>query len=187
MTSIAEQYPAPSIHRNDKKAYLLIGVFSFVVFTAIVLLGRYKLNVDPGFDVHIFAGINAILNSTVAVLLVAAFVAVRQRKYQLHKKLMYAALILSVLFLIFYIAHHLLSADTKYGGAGAIRTVYFVILITHIFLAAIILPFILLTAYRALTAQYSAHRKLARYTWPLWLYVAVSGPVVYLMIRPYYV
>lgn len=99
---------------------------------------------------------------------------------------MITALVLSVLFLVSYIAHHLLAGETKFGGTGTIKMIYLMILFTHIFLAAIILPFILFTAYRALTAEFSLHKKLGRYTWPLWLYVAVTGPVVYLLISPYY-
>ncbi len=101
-------------------------------------------------------------------------------------RLMFTALILSLVFLVCYIAHHLFGGETKFGGTGTIRLVYFIILVTHIFLAAIILPFILFTAYRALTADWPAHRKLAKYTWPLWLYVAITGPLVYLMITAYY-
>jgi putative membrane protein len=88
--------------------------------------------------------------------------------------------------LVFYIAHHLFAGETKFGGVGTIRLVYFIILATHILLAGIILPFILFTAYRALTGEFEKHKKLARYTWPLWLYVAITGPVVYLFISPYY-
>lgn len=175
-----------SIQKNDKKAAWLIGVFSVVVFAAVVVLGKVKLQVDLGFDVHIFAAINAILNSIIAVLLVAALWAVKQKKFILHKKLMFTALLLSVLFLISYILHHLLSGDTKFGGTGIVKSIYLIILITHIILAAIILPFILYTAYRALTAEFSKHKKLAKYTWPLWFYVAVTGPIVYCMIKPYY-
>ena len=188
------------MQKNDKQARLLIGVFSFVVFAAVVLLSRIKLDVDLGFDVHIFAAANAVINSLIAVLLIAALVAVKQRKYQLHKKMMMAALWLSVVFLVSYIAHHLLAGDTRYGDAnldgvvdaselaavGAMRYVYLIILLTHIFLAAVILPFILFTAYRGLTAEFAAHRKLAKITWPLWLYVAITGPVVYFLISPYY-
>jgi putative membrane protein len=177
----------PSIKKNDKQAKLLIGVFSFVVFAVIVTLGRMpKLDVDLGFDIHIFAAVNAVINSIVAVLLIWAYLAARQKKYLLHKRVMFWAMYLSILFLVSYIAHHLLAGDTKFGGEGAIRYVYFFILITHIFLAAIILPFILFTAYRGLTGEFEKHRKLSKYTWPLWLYVAITGPVVYLMISPYY-
>lgn len=177
----------PSIKKNDRKAKALIGIFSAVVFLVIVALGRLpKPDIDLGFDPHLFARVNAVINSLVAILLIAAYVAVRKKRYERHKKFMFAAMYLSVAFLVSYIAHHLLAGDTKYGGEGAIRYVYFILLITHIFLAAIILPFILFTAYRGLTGEYEKHKKLSRYTWPLWLYVAVSGPLVYLMISPYY-
>lgn len=174
------------IKKNDKQAKLLIGVFSFVVFAAVVLLSNFKLTVNLGFNVHLFAAFNAIVNTIIAILLIAALVAVKTKHYLLHKKLMITALILSVLFLVSYIAHHLLAGETKFGGTGSIKVIYLFILFTHIFLAAIILPFILFTAYRALTAEFSLHKKLARYTWPLWLYVAVTGPIVYLFISPYY-
>lgn len=179
-------FPAPTFKKNDKQARWLIGIFSFVVFAAVVLLGRIQLDVDPGFDVHIFATINAVINTIIAFLLLGALVAVKNGKYILHKQMMMAALLLSVLFLVSYIAHHLLSGSTVFGGEGTIRTIYYIILITHIFLAAIILPFILFTAYRALTGEFDTHKKLAKITWPLWFYVAVTGPVVYLMISPYY-
>ena len=190
----------PSLQKNDKQARWLIGIFSVVVFTAVVLLSRFKLEVDLGFDVHIFAAVNAGLNSAIAVLLVLALAAVKNKKYLLHKRLMITALIFSVLFLVSYITHHLLAGEAKFGDSnhdgivseeeksvvGGLRMVYFLILGTHIFLAAVILPFILFTAYRALTAEYALHKKLSRITWPLWLYVAITGPVVYFMISPYY-
>lgn len=176
----------PLFKKNDKQARWLIGIFSVVVFLVVVFLGNFKLEVDLGFDIHIFARINAVINTLIAILLVAALVAVKSKKYVLHRQMMMTALVLSVLFLLSYIAHHLLAGDTKYGGEGAIRMVYFIILISHIFLAAVILPFILFTAYRGLTGEYASHRKLAKITWPLWFYVAVTGPVVYLMISPYY-
>ncbi|MEK7200028.1 MAG: DUF420 domain-containing protein [Bacteroidota bacterium] len=189
-----------SITKNDKTAKWLIGIFSVIVFTAVVVLGKFRLELDPGFNVHIFATINAFINSAIALLLVAALVAVKNGKYRLHKRLMTTALILSVLFLVSYIAHHILAGEAKFGDSnhdglvseeekllvGNIRIIYYFILTTHIILAAVILPFILFTAYRALTAEYALHKKLARITWPLWLYVAVTGPVVYWLISPYY-
>ena len=190
----------PAIEKNDKKAKLFIYTVSFVVFAAVVFLSKYKLKVDLGFDVHAFAKINAVINSLVAVLLLAGLFTVKQKNYELHKKIMLSAILLSVLFLLSYIAHHLLAGDTKYGDlnhdgilsidekmlAGNLRMIYYFILITHIPLAAIILPFILFTAYRALTGEYDKHKKLVRITWPVWFYVAVSGVIVYLMINPYY-
>jgi putative membrane protein len=176
----------PVIQKNDRKAKWLIGIFSIVIFTVIVILGRVKLEINAGFDVHIFAKLNAIINSIVSGLLIAALVAVKWKYYLLHKRLMMTAMILSILFLISYIAHHLLAGDTKFGGTGTIRYVYYAILGTHILLAALILPFILFTAYRGFTAEWQRHRKLARWTWPIWFYVSVTGVVVYLMISPYY-
>ncbi len=177
----------PLLKKNDKQARLLIFVVSFVVFAAVAVLSKVELEVNLGFDIHVFALINAVINSMVSILLVLALVAVKNKKYVQHKNYMMIAIVLSVLFLVSYIAHHLLAGDTAFGGEGAIRYVYFFILITHIFLAAIILPFILFTAYRSLTGEYDKHKKLAKYTWPLWFYVSVTGVVVYLMISPYYV
>jgi len=189
-----------SIEKNDKKAKWLIGICSVVVFSLIALISRYKLDVDLGFNVHIFATANAFINTTIAILLVAALIAVKNKHYLLHKRLMTVALILSILFLVSYIAHHLLAGEAKFGDSnhdgivsddeklqvGNIRLVYYFILSTHIILAAVILPFVLFTAYRALTAEFETHKKLAHITWPLWFYVAVTGPVVYWMISPYY-
>ena len=176
-----------TMKENDKQAKWLIGIFSFVVFAAVTILSKFKLQLDLGFNVHIFAAINAVINSIIAVLLVAAVMVVKKGNYLLHKKLMMSALILSILFLVSYIAHHLLAGETKFGGTGAIKVVYLIILFTHIFLAAIILPFILFTAYRALTGNYPKHKRLAKITFPLWLYVAITGPVVYFLISPYYI
>lgn len=175
-----------SLRKNDKTARWLILTVSLVVFAAVVLLSRVKLEVHLGFDEHLFAKLNAIINSVVSLLLIFGLITVKQRKYALHRKVMIAAIILSCLFLISYICHHLFTGETTFGGKGSIRYVYFLILITHIVLAAVILPFILYTAYRGLTAEWPAHRKLAKITWPVWLYVSITGVVVYLMISPYY-
>ena len=190
----------PLLAKNDSKARVFIGIVSFVIFTAIVILSRVELKVDLGFDVHIFALINAWINSLVSILLVLGLIAVRSRRFVLHKNIMIAAMIFSIAFLVSYISHHLLAGDTKFGdlnhdkeldaeellAVGKTRLIYFIILITHIFLAAVILPFILFTTYRGLIAEWAKHRKLAKITWPIWLYVSVTGVIVYLMISPYY-
>jgi putative membrane protein len=176
----------PSLIKNDKKAKLLIYTVSIVVFAAVVILSKYKLQVNLGFDVHLFAKANAIINTMVAVLLLAGLFTAKQKNYVLHKKIMLSAIVLSVLFLLSYIAHHLFAGETKFGGEGISKTIYYIILFSHIPLAAIILPFILFTAYRALTGEYEKHKKLVRITWPVWFYVAVTGVLVYLMISPYY-
>ena len=140
------------------------------------------------------------INSSVCLLLMAGLIAVKQRKYALHKKIMQAAIVLSILFLISYICHHLFAAETKFGdsnhdgilsddersAAGSLRIIYYFLLATHIPLAAIILPFILFTAYRALTGEYDKHKKLVRITWPVWFYVATTGVIIYIWISPYY-
>lgn len=189
-----------ALPKRDKKAYWLIGIFSVVVFTAITALGNFKLNLHSDFDVHIFAKINAVINIAVSILLIAALIAVKNGKYKLHRNVMITAMLLSILFLVSYIAHHLLAGEARFGDinhdgilsaeeklqAGSLRVFYLILLSTHIILAAIILPFVLFTAYRALTSDWPAHKKLAKYTWPLWFYVAVTGPVVYFLISPYY-
>ena len=172
--------------KNDARARVLIIAVSVIVFAAIVALGKIKLAVHLGFNEHIFARINAAINSAVSLLLLSGLIAVKNKKYLLHKRIMLTAIILSCLFLISYICHHLFTGETKFGGEGSIRYVYYFILGTHIILAAIILPFILFTAYRSMIGEFARHKKLARITWPIWFYVAVTGVVVYFMISPYY-
>lgn len=189
-----------TFQKNDKKAYWLIITFSIIVFTAVAALGNFKLSIHTDFDVHVFAKINAVINTAVAVLLVSGLAAVKSKNYLLHRNIMITAILLSLLFLISYIAHHLLAGDARFGDinhdgvlsneeklkAGGLRIFYLLLLSTHILLASVILPFILFTAYRALTSEWPAHKKLAKYTWPLWLYVAITGPAVYFLISPYY-
>ena len=176
----------PSMKKNDALAKKLIYTVSIVVFAAVVILNRIQLNIALPFSPHVFATISAGLNSLVAVLLVAGLVTAKNKSYLLHKKIMLTAIVLSVLFLLSYIAHHLLATETHYGGEGAMKIIYYLILFTHIPLAGIVLPFILFTAYRALIGEYAAHKKLTRITWPIWFYVAVTGVIVYWMISPYY-
>lgn len=191
----------PSIAKNDPKAKTLIWIVSIVVFAAVAFLSKYKLAIDIGFNPHMFAKLNSVINSIVAILLITGLIAIKQKKYLLHKRIMLTSIVLSVVFLVSYIGHHLLAGESRYGDtnhdgiisdaeklhAGGLRLFYYFLLITHIPLAAIILPFILFTAYRALTGEYEQHKKLTRITWPIWLYVAISGVIVYLLISPYYI
>ena len=186
--------------KNDKKARIFIFLFSAIVFTAVVVLSRVKLNANLGFDVHLFAKANAVINSCVAVLLIVALIAVKAKNYKLHRNIMLTAMFLSVLFLVSYICHHLFAGETRFGdvnhdglisdmekaAVGSTRIIYYILLGTHIPLAGIILPFILFSAYRALTGEFDKHKKLVRITWPIWFYVAVTGVLVYWMISPYY-
>jgi putative membrane protein len=189
-----------ALAKNDRKARIYIFAFSAIVFIAVTALERVTLNVDLGFNPHVLALINALINSVVAILLVAGLITAKKGAYRVHKKIMLSAIGLSVLFLITYIGHHLFAGSTWYGdtdrngvvdatekaAAGTSRIVYFVLLSTHILLAGVSLPFILFTAYRALINENTQHRKLAKITWPLWFYVAVTGPLVYWMISRYY-
>jgi putative membrane protein len=190
----------PVIEKNDRKAMVIIFSLSIIVFLAVALLNRFKLNVDLGFNPHVFAKFNAVINATVAFLLITALVAVKNKNYKMHKNIMLLAMVLSTLFLVSYILHHGLSGDTMFGDSnhdgkvddtekalvGSKRIIYLLILLTHIPLAAIILPFILYSVYRGLTGEFDKHKKLVRYTWPIWFYVSVTGVIVYLMISPYY-
>jgi putative membrane protein len=190
----------PVLKKNDKLAYILIGVFSVIVLAVVTFLSKFTLDVELPFDKHIFALINAVINSAVAILLIAGLIAVKQKNYTVHKSIMLTAMILSLLFLVTYIAHHLLAGEAKFGDAnfdgvvddaekallGNTRPFYLILLGTHIVLAATSLPFILFTAYRALTSDFAAHKALSKKVWPIWFYVAVTGPIVYLMIKQYY-
>ena len=178
--------PQPILEKNDARARWLIFTSSIVVFAAIAFLSRVKVEVELGFDKHLFAKLNALINTAVSVLLMIGLIAVRRRRYLLHKRLMITAIILSCAFLISYVCHHLFTGETKYGGTGSLRYIYFFILGTHILLAAIILPFVLFSAYRGLTGEYAKHRKISKITWPIWLYVSITGVLVYFMISPYY-
>lgn len=191
---------ALTIAKNDKRARMLIIGFSIIVFIAVTALERVTLNVHLNFDEHIFARINAIINSIVALLLVAGIITAKNRRYITHKYIMLTAMSLSVLFLVSYILHHLFAGSTLFGDtdgngivsdaektqAGFLRYIYFFVLGTHILLAGVSLPYILFSAYRALIGENPAHRKLAKVTWPMWFYVAVTGPLVYLLISQYY-
>jgi len=190
----------PSLPKNDRKASWLIIAFSVIVFTAITALEKIHVKVNLGFDPHLFALVSALINSLVALLLVAGLVTAKKGLYRVHRKIMLTAMALSILFLVCYILHHLLAGPTLYGdldrngvvdaaekaAAGTGRYVYFFLLSTHILLAGLSLPFILFTAYRALIGEYARHRKIARITWPLWFYVALTGPIIYAMISRFY-
>ena len=158
---------------------------SIVIPLVVALLFGVKLpNVEPlGFLPPIYAAVNGLT----AILLVVAVLAVKNGKLGMHKKLMTACIVLSLAFLVMYVAYHMTSDSTSFGGEGIVKYVYFFILVTHIILSIVIIPLVLRTYAKAYLKNYEAHRKLAKITFPLWLYVAVTGVVVYLMISPYYV
>lgn len=190
----------PVIKKNDTLARWLIFSVSLIVFLVVVILKNVRWEVSLPFNVHFFAQLNAAINTLVAIALLGGLYFAKKANYQRHKRIMMRAIFLSVLFLLSYIAHHLLAGNTYFGdtdhdglvsaaetaAAGPWRNIYYFILLTHIPLAGIILPFILFTAYRSLCGEYEKHKKLARITWPIWFYVAVTGVLVYVLISPYY-
>jgi putative membrane protein len=169
---------------DEKKYNKLIVVLSVAIPLVVAALFGIKIpNVEPlTFLPPIYASINAFT----AVILVIAFWAITNKKIKLHQRLMQTAIICSVLFLVMYVAYHMTSDSTKYGGEGVLKYVYYTILITHIVLSVVVIPFVLITYVRAMTQNFVMHKKIARITFPIWLYVAVSGVLVYIMISPYY-
>ncbi|WP_418509084.1 DUF420 domain-containing protein [Corallibacter sp.] len=170
--------------QDEKKYNKWIVVLSVLIPIVVAVLFGIKIpNVEPlTFLPPIYATINAIT----ALVLVIAFWAITNKKRKLHERLMKFAIMLSVAFLAMYVAYHMTSDSTKYGGEGVLKYVYYIILITHILLSIVIIPFVLITYVRAITNNFERHKKIARITFPLWLYVAITGVVVYIMISPYY-
>ncbi|TYP99650.1 putative membrane protein [Tenacibaculum adriaticum] len=173
------------ISSEEKKYKRFITIVSIVIPIAVAALFGIKIpNVAPlSFLPPIYASINAIT----AILLIAAVMAIKKGNRKLHEQLNTAAIICSALFLVMYVAYHMTSNSTAFGGEGMIKYVYYFILITHILLSIVIIPFVLITFMRARLGNFPQHKKIAKITFPLWLYVAVTGVVVYLMIAPYYV
>lgn len=174
-----------SMMLNEKKYNRLIIVLSVLIPIVVAVLFGVKIpNVEPlSFLPPIYASINALT----ALVLVFAFMAIQKKNVKLHKQLMTFAIVLSTLFLVMYVAYHMTSDSTKFGGEGLIKYFYYFILITHIVLSIVVIPFVLITFLRGLTNQVEKHKKIAKITFPLWLYVAITGVVVYIMISPYYV
>jgi len=173
----------------EKKYNKLIIAVSIVIPVVVAILFGVKLK-DLGYNVEplsMLPPIYATINGFTAVVLVVAVLAIKKGNQRLHERLMKLAIALSLVFLVMYIAYHMTSDSTKFGGEGTIRYIYFFILITHILLSIAIIPLVLITYVRALAKRFDRHRKIAKITFPLWLYVAVTGVVVYLMISPYYV
>ncbi|HLV14330.1 MAG TPA: DUF420 domain-containing protein [Xanthomarina sp.] len=174
---------------KEKKYNKWILVLSITIPLVVAVLFGVNLR-DMGFDVEpltFLPPIYATINGLTAVFLIVAFIAIKNKKVVLHENLMKTAVGCSVIFLVLYVAYHMTSDSTKFGGEGTIKYVYYFILITHILLSIVIIPFVLITFVRGLAGSFERHKKIARITFPLWLYVAVSGVIVYLMISPYYV
>lgn len=190
-----ETYP-----EKERILKILVWVVTVLVLLLVGVMRQYKLPVPDGWDVSFLPAVNATLNTLTAFALVFSLYYIKTKNVVAHRKANGIALGLSVLFLLCYVVYHFTTAEVKYGDldhdgilsaaeasiVSGVRPIYLVILLSHITLAGILLPFILLTTVRALVGKYALHRKMARIVWPLWLYVAITGPVVYLMLRSYY-
>ncbi|NNK71059.1 MAG: DUF420 domain-containing protein [Flavobacteriaceae bacterium] len=171
---------------KDKAAKYNKWVVALSIIIPIVVAALFGIKIPNATPLTFLPPIYAFINGLTAILLITALWAVKNRKLLLHERLMKTALLCSIAFLLMYVAYHMTSDSTPFGGEGVIRYVYFFILITHIVLSILVIPFVLLTYVRAITKDFDRHKKLARIAYPLWLYVAISGVLVYLMISPYY-
>lgn len=173
---------------TDKTVFRIVMALSVVVFVLVVLLNERIFPVPDSFPSFIYKLplLNAVINGTCAVLLGFSYKAIRAKKVSTHKKLNLTTFFLSAIFLISYVCYHYFVGHTSYGGEGAMEVIYKIILFSHIILAAIVLPLVLLSFWHGLQNNIVKHRKIVRFAFPIWMYVAITGVVVYLMISPYY-
>ncbi|MCU0427509.1 MAG: DUF420 domain-containing protein [Candidatus Kapabacteria bacterium] len=173
---------------SEKSLSLIIYAVSLVICLAVAFLIYFPqaLSVGGGLDVSYLPRFHAFLNGSCTLLLIGGYIAVRQKQYNLHKTLMVTCFLLSSIFLVSYVIYHSQAPATKFGGEGIIRPVYYFILLTHIVLAAVILPLALFTISRSWRGEFAKHKKIARITLPIWVYVTATGVIVYFMIAPYY-
>lgn len=184
----------------EKKLNILAVIVSIAVLGLVGIMRRPEFKIQTDIDFSFLPPFHSTLNALAAVALIAALYFIKNKNMKAHRNAIYAALVLSGLFLLSYVVYHFTNDAVKFGDAnfdgvvdeaekvavGSMRTIYLILLITHVTLAGVILPFILLTFNRAFTNQFARHKKIARYVYPLWLYVAVTGPICYLMLRPFY-
>ena len=169
---------------GKSKYNVYIWIVSIIIPLVVAFLFTVRIpNVE---SLSFLPPIYATINGLTSILLITALWAIKNKKIKLHEGLMKTAIGFSLLFLLMYVAYHMTSDSTPYGGEGVVRYIYFFILITHIFLSIGIIPMVLITYLRAISKQFADHKKIARYTFPIWLYIAITGVVVYLMISPYY-
>ncbi len=174
-------------HDLSRKLKIAAWILTAVVLILVGMMrSPYKIPLPEGWTVSFLPPLHAVLNTLVSASLIAALAAVKSGRIALHRVLIMVAMALSVVFLLCYVAYHFTTVETKFGGTGWVRPVYFFLLITHIVLAGASLPAILLTFISGWTNRFDAHRRMARWVFPIWLYVSVTGPICYLMLRPYY-
>lgn len=170
--------------KNYTALVMTLTVIIVALITILFFLPAYDGEI--GFDVKILPMLNAIFNSFTFLALLTALIAIKKKNIKMHKTFIGVAFVTTTLFLVSYVTYHYLTESTSYGGEGVLRYIYFFVLITHIVLAAAVVPFALFSAIRGLTNQIEKHRKISRWTMPIWLYVSLTGVIVYLMISPYY-
>ncbi len=176
----------PTLRRNDSFYKRLIYIVSVAVFLAVVVLNRLPKQDAIPYWVTFLPSLNALLNGTTAFLLLISLYFIKQKNIDAHRRVNLIACILSTVFLLSYVTFHSYYGDTTFPKDHPWKYFYYFILATHIILAAIVLPLVLLSLYRGLTNQVDKHKKITRWSYPIWLYVTITGVVVYLMISPYY-
>lgn len=186
MSERAEWLARPAKEELARKLRVVAWIVSAVVLLLVGVMQRVRLPLPEGWDTSMLPPFHATVNALGAVVLVAALVFIKRGRVGLHRAAMMVAMVLSVLFLLSYVAYHITNDPTTYPEDAPMRGLYLALLLTHIVSAAVSFPFILFTFIAAWTNRFTAHRRLARWVFPLWLYVAVTGPVCYLMLRPYY-
>lgn len=172
---------------KEKNYTPLVAVLTVVIVALVAILfflPAYEGEV--GFDVKLLPLLNAVFNSFTFLALLIALLAIKKKNIRMHRSFILMAFVTTTLFLVSYVTYHYLTESTPYGGEGILRGIYFFVLLTHIVLAIVVVPLALLSLARGLSNQVDKHRKIARWTMPIWLYVSLTGVVVYLMISPYY-
>lgn len=172
-----------SKEKNYNRLIYIVGAVLVIAVAVIYVTPKVDMS---GTVLDYLPALNASINGTVSVLLVIGYLLIRQKKIQAHRKVMTLSIVLSALFLVSYVLYHITHQETRFGGEGTIKYIYLIILLTHILFATVIAPLVLISFTRALSERFDKHRKIARITLPLWLYVSVTGVIVYLMISPYY-
>jgi putative membrane protein len=171
---------------NNKNSHKIINILSYAIPVVVALLLGIRTKIDLGIWTKALPHLNAIINFSTSILLIIGLIAIKNKKIELHRASMLSAFGLGSLFLISYVLYHLTNASTKFGGEGIISFVYYFLLISHIVLAAVVVRFVLMALFYALTQQIELHKKTVKYAFPIWLYVSTTGVLVYLMISPYY-
>ena len=186
MTSYEEQLSQPVKTKLAKTLERIAWAISIIVLGVVGMMRQIRFELPDGVNLDFLPPVHAGLNSVVAVLLVVAIAAIKSRNVSLHKQAILGAMICSVIFLVCYVCYHITHEETSFGGEGIVKTIYYFLLFTHIVCAAVSFPFILFTWIYGYTNQFARHRKFAKWVFPVWLYVAITGPVCYMMLRPYY-